>query len=452
MGRKVTREEFIERAKAVHGGRYDYSKLVYVNGKTKVTIICSIHGEFRQTPSHHLRGQGCLLCSGKQQLTIDTFKAKAIAIHGDIYDYSKGAYTNNYTKIEIVCNIHGSFYQTPRGHLEGKGCKICGNEIGKHSIDGNRRDTTILTTEEFIEKAIEKHGDKYDYSRSVYIDMNTPIEIICSKHGSFYQLPRRHLLGRGCNIHNQCDSSLTLEEFIKRATEVHGDIYDYSNTSFSHNTRKVKIGCFIHGEFEQLASSHLSGHGCMLCGWKTSNTSEFIEQSRLVHGDIYDYSNAEYKGNTVKVKIGCSIHGEFEQIPKNHKRGGGCPKCVEHGCSYSLDYFKKNPEYKAIPGRVYVVKLFKGNETFIKIGMTKHSIRRRFAGNTVPYNLQVITELELPLYDAFRLEQRMLSHFGDRQYYPEEYFGGWTECIDYSDAIREEIIGKFDSYKANVIK
>lgn len=129
MKRVHTTEDFIERAKQVHGDKYDYSFVDYVKSSQKVRIICPKHGEFQQTPNHHLRGRSCPVCSLRQHG--ETFVERARAVHGDRYDYSKVDYVNNYTKVEIICKIHGSFWQKPQGHIiSGQGCPKCAAEAG----------------------------------------------------------------------------------------------------------------------------------------------------------------------------------------------------------------------------------------------------------------------------------------------------------------------------------
>jgi len=122
-------KSFIEEAKRIHGDRYDYSKVDYERCNIKICIICPKHGEFWQTPHMHLQGQGCKKCSvSKQACNVEDFVKKAKRIHGDKYDYSKVDYMNSHTKICIICPKHREFWQTPNDHLNGKGCKKCGSE------------------------------------------------------------------------------------------------------------------------------------------------------------------------------------------------------------------------------------------------------------------------------------------------------------------------------------
>ena len=153
---KITTELFIEKAKLIHGDKYDYSKVEYKGRHEKINIICKKHEEFIQEAGSHLRGYGCKLCTEKTReykLKFNTkeFIQKAIKIHGDRYDYSKVNYQGINKKIIIICKIHGEFKQTPASHLKGSNCQTC---------SGNNKSNT----QEFIKKSIQKHGDKYDYS------------------------------------------------------------------------------------------------------------------------------------------------------------------------------------------------------------------------------------------------------------------------------------------------
>lgn len=126
----------------------------------------------------------------------------------------------------------------------------------------------------------------------------------------------------------------TTEQFIKEAKEKHGDKYDYSLVEYKNNKEKVRIICPIHGIFEQSPVNHVKRNGCPECGIKKRakskkfTTEQFIEKSKKIHDDKYDYSLVEYKGIYEKVKIICPTHGVFEQRATNHLLGYGCSKCV----------------------------------------------------------------------------------------------------------------------------
>lgn len=185
--KKLTTEEFIVRAKALYGDKYDYSQTQYVDMRTNVTIICPKHGPFQQLPSNHLKNcGGCILCNkveGRRMTTSD-FITRAKVSHDVDYDYSKVEYVNNRTPVCIGCKIHGDFWQAPYKHLTGQGCPKCAK---------NYKDDTVS----FIEKARKVHGDLYDYSRVEYVDQHTKVCIIDPEYGEFWQQPNSHLNGRG---------------------------------------------------------------------------------------------------------------------------------------------------------------------------------------------------------------------------------------------------------------
>jgi hypothetical protein len=313
MLKKLTTEDFIIKAKDVHGDKYNYSMVEYVTAKIKVSILCSEHGEFEQVPNNHLSGQGCPICGGKTKLTIEEFIRKAKEVHGDKYDYSLVKYKNAITKVKIKCNTHNHvFEQMPYSHLRGDKLSI------KSAINKNGY---------FIKRAKEKHGNKYDYSKVNYVDNKTKVKIKCNTHNQiFKQTPAGHLSGKGCPVCSDIPK-LTTEEFVIKAQEVHSDKYDYSLVEYKNINTKVKIiddYGFMH---EQRPVSHLSGSGLSLKSVIDKN-GYFARRAQDVHGNKYDYSLVEYKDTDSKIRIKCNIHNYvFEQSPNNHLRGSGCPKC-----------------------------------------------------------------------------------------------------------------------------
>lgn len=188
MAKKITTEDFIERANKIHNNNYDYSLVDYKNNKTKVKIKCNIHGIFEQVSGSHLRRYGCRKCAiDNMVMDKNTFIEKANKIHNNKYDYSLVEYNNNKDKIIIGCSEHGNINVELCSHLRGSGCFQCYHD--------NKR----LNTEDFINKAKKVHGDKYDYSLVDYKLNNTKVKIICPVHGEFEQLPNGHLLTSGCS-------------------------------------------------------------------------------------------------------------------------------------------------------------------------------------------------------------------------------------------------------------
>ena len=208
---KLTQEEFIQKVKEIHGDRYDYSKVEYVNYSTKICIIChekdefgEEHGEFWITPGNFLKNRNCPKCSKRERLTKDSFIKKAKSIHGDKYDYSKAEVYGVDSKIIIICPIHGPFEQTPYKHIQRQqGCPTCGN-IQKGL---SQRFSQV----DFLDKARHIHGWKYDYSKIKYEGVDTKVCIICPTHGEFWQTPYTHI-NQKCGCPN-CKSS-KLEDII----------------------------------------------------------------------------------------------------------------------------------------------------------------------------------------------------------------------------------------------
>jgi hypothetical protein len=219
MRKKLTTKEFIEKAKKIHGNKYDYSKVEYLDSRTKVCITCTKHGEFWQTPNSHLQGQGCPVCgkingAKNKTYTTEEFIERARKIYGNKYDYSKVKYERNDKKVSIICPIHGEFEQMPSQHLNGRGCLKCG--IEKNSS------LKRLTTEEFIERAKKIHGNKYDYSKVNYTNIFEKVKIIChikkrngEEHGEFLQEPHNHLKGNGCPICRNSSLERNVDDFLQ---------------------------------------------------------------------------------------------------------------------------------------------------------------------------------------------------------------------------------------------
>ena len=177
---------FIEKAKTIHGDRYDYSNVVYVTSKIKVSILCKEHGEFYQTPSNHLTGYNCQKCANNLKMDTEKFVERANRVHSSVYDYSRVNYVNANTKVIIICSEHGEFKQRPDFHLNRKtGCPKCADNV-------------TLSISEFIERSNKKHLGKYDYSQVSYVNNRKTIRIMCKEHGNFDQTPTRHLGGDGC--------------------------------------------------------------------------------------------------------------------------------------------------------------------------------------------------------------------------------------------------------------
>lgn len=270
--RKLTIEIFIIKARKKHGNKYDYSKVIYINGFTKIIIICPIHGEFEQRPDDHLSGAGCPKCKGDKLSTNrrsnkDEWVRKAFKVHGCKNDYSKFIYKGSQIKGCVTCLVnetHGDYWITPNDHLRQRGCPAC----KKDKLSKLNR----FTKEDIIKKSIEIHGDKYGYDKLVRLTDSNNIELYCKKCKKYFiQNLINHLQGNGCKKcgydKNADNNRLTKSEVIKRFIEVHDDLYGYNNVDYKGIDTCVIIDCKIndHGEFEQTPYLHLIGHGCPKC-------------------------------------------------------------------------------------------------------------------------------------------------------------------------------------------
>lgn len=186
--KKLTNEEFIYKANKIHNNKYDYSNINYIDNKTKVEIICLKHGCFEQTPASHLSGNGCPNCIKN---TTETFINKAKLVHGDKYDYSFVDYINSYTKVKIICPIHGTFEQIPNDHLNNHGCPMCNESKGEKLIK------KILTENNIAFEKQKKFSDlkdvlplSYDFyipSKNLLIEYNGIQHYSCKSFNKSYK-------------------------------------------------------------------------------------------------------------------------------------------------------------------------------------------------------------------------------------------------------------------------
>ena len=318
MDSRITKEEFIRKAISIHGDQYSYEKVDYKSYQNKVTITCRKHGDFLKTPANFLKKinpQGCPDCKVSANLkTTEKFIADAREIHGELYDYSRVNYIGNKHKVEIICKTHGAFQQEAKSHLNGHGCPVCAC-VAPGSTEG------------FIIKAREVWGSKYDYEKVHYVASNKSVTITCCEHGDFMQRPHSHLIGHeGCSkCHGR--GKIDLATFIEKATKKHGGKFDYSLVDLSSIDSQITIICPTHGRFSQKAKNHLRS-GCPACGGSSPlTTNDFIEKSREVHYNLYDYSKTSYIRANHNVEIHCPYHGPFHQRASHHLQGSGCPIC-----------------------------------------------------------------------------------------------------------------------------
>lgn len=367
---------FIEESSAKHQGKYDYSKTVFTGVKNRVVIICPEHGEFKQVAMSHLCGHGCKDCGNKvrpSKFTNKSFIEKARLKHGDKYDYNLVNITGKRNeKVNIVCPTHGQFEQLTYSHIRGAGCRKCGRELtGKKA----HKDTDW-----FIEKAKEIHGNTYDYSKTEYKGSETPLTIVCRKHGEWSVLPRTHF---ACSC-PQC--------------AVEDKIFPHQKT-----------------------------------------TEMFLKEAIEKHGNKFDYSETIYVSNSYKVKITCPDHGPFKQKPPVHLKGRGCPKCSAMYRTGSYSMSSATEYHKSNPGKLYHVRIeAPDGRVFDKVGITEREVDARFsafARNGYKL-LETVRVCEGTLYEMICLETIILESLkdDDRAYRVHDFrdipaIGGWTECF-----------------------
>ena len=287
-------DDWIEIFNNKHKDKYDYSLLPpSFTGKDIIDIICPDHGKFQLIAANHRRGNGCKICSGFKRYTEKEYINDCNRIHNNKYNYSKIIF-NGKDKLEIICPIHGSFFQDKFSHKNGIGCPQC----GKEKVKKPRKDVIY-----YINKFISIHGDTYDYSKfTKYVRVWNNIEIICKTHGQFFQSIGNHLLGHGCpqcakdkfyiNPRNKKNTDYAINNFKK----VHNDKYDYSKVDYKHNKEIVEIICKTHGSFFQTPNSHQTGNGCPICSQSGKSKAE-NEISKLIPENLsFTMNNRKFIG------------------------------------------------------------------------------------------------------------------------------------------------------------
>ena len=320
----VSEKEFFTRSKRFWGDRWDYSLVSYSNVTSPVVIRCIEHDvSFRQVPHKHYSGElKCLPC--RRGTSQREFLIRAKEVWGDRWDYSEVAYTNSRGNVEIICPLHGKFMQLANSHIRGySGCAPCNRE--NKSIKG----------EDFIHRSNQVWGGRWDYSETKYVGMDSKIRIDCKEHGRFTQTAQKHLLGRqvGCpSCHGKVGS---LSRFIEESQKVWGSRWDYSKSHYSNNSTPLEIGCFQHGSFWQVPTSHWAGNvGCHPCRSKVWNLDSFVAKSEEAWGDRWGYSQSLYSGYQNHIEVLCVTHGTFSQMAESHLKGFlGCRECHTRGTS-----------------------------------------------------------------------------------------------------------------------
>jgi cytochrome c2 len=306
MSKKLTQAEFLAKAVAVHGDRYDYSQANYIGSRTKVIIGCPIHGLFKQTPASHLEGGGCLTCAwakprrkpkSRMPSSLATaFLAAAKLKHGNRYDYSLIDYKTQRSHIIIKCPIHGLFKQQAGSHLRSTGCPACAHAAKKGRI-------AVKPSTLFIARAAATHGDYYDYSQAVYKSTRDKVTIVCPKHGAFEQLPSNHINGSGCP---QCgkgrQGATRQEKWLERAQgkvctlyflKVHSENETFYKVGITHNSLAKRFratGIDMVGYGYELLAKHSSVDARSIIDWEASIIESFRHLRYKPKGNFHGHT------------------------------------------------------------------------------------------------------------------------------------------------------------------
>lgn len=305
--------------------------------------------------------------------------------------------------------------------------------------------------ERFLQRATEMHGNKFDYSNSVFINYKTKMKIVCPVHGEFVQIPDKHVAknSKGCPscwsdinkvILQKIDRSIqkkkditTKEEFLLRANEKFSNkfLYDLSNfNGISKN--EIKITCPLHGDFYKKPHVHLSAStGCYHCGLEQKNSSktkeyeytiEQLNKKHLFKYDYPEYNKIAYKNKRSKIDIICKEHGLFKKTAQKHLAGQGCFHCkinelIQNNVlvgGYSEELFENKPEMKDVPAKLYYLEINDGE--LYKIGISRVKIDNRMR-NIISKSkgeiksLKILKEENDTLYNCFTKEQKILNEF-----------------------------------------
>lgn len=305
--------------------------------------------------------------------------------------------------------------------------------------------------ERFLQRATEMHGNKFDYSNSVFINYKTKMKIGCPVHGEFEQIPDKHIAknSKGCPscwsdinkaILQKIDRSIqkkkditTKEEFLLRANKKFFNKFYYDLSNFNGISKnKIKITCPLHGDFYKIPHVHLSAStGCYHCGLELKNSSKTKEYERVIEQlnekhifkyDYPEYNKNNYKNKRSKIDIICKEHGLFKKTAQKHLAGQGCFQCkinelIQNNIlvgGYSEELFENKPEMKDIPAKLYYLEI--NNGELYKIGISRVKIDNRIK-NIISKSkgeiksIKILKEDNDTLYNCFTKEQKILNKF-----------------------------------------
>ena len=377
----TTQAEFIRKCEEKHPAKLDYSKTIYVNQETPAIFICKkCTTEFTRDPAHMLgegRGHGCVVCNGGVKDNLSTFITKAKLTHGDKFKYHLVEYVNSLTKVKIECDKGHIFEQTPNHHVGGDGCRKCRGYY--------------KTQEDFEAESIEMFPLMFDYSKTKFIDMSTPVILICSRNHEFTTVPTIHFREGskgGCMDCAHIETSLrnlyTQSQWIELAIKQHGDTYLYHKVEYTNSQTGVCVVCRKHGPFQVTPACHLGGTGCRKCGIERSaaaklyteaDIEEAITNARILHNSRYKYIRVFRDEGRLMIEMHCPAHEIITQRLDHHLNGHGCDRCVPKYSKQQIEWLnycsirrpgirhaENSGEYR-IPGTSYKADGFDDTDT-----------------------------------------------------------------------------------------
>lgn len=264
------------------------------------------------------------------KISLDEIKNRLHSVFASKYEYNFSNFKDTHSKIGVKCPVHGWNQQTIKNLFKGHGCRKCSYLVisDKQKSDFN----DVLNTFRKV------HGDKYDYSKFTYTKNRNSSLIICPKHGEFSQSAWTHINGHGCP---SCSGNKRLdnENFIKAANRIHNKNYIYDYTEYKNMHTSVKIICPKHGEFFQIAQTHIKGTGCPKCNqskgekmiemYLINNDISYLPQKKFddckhINHLIFDFYLPDYKAciefNGIQHYFAIDIFGGEKSLENNQKR------------------------------------------------------------------------------------------------------------------------------------
>lgn len=324
--REKRTRDLISNLKNIHKSQLTYDKTEYNrNRSSQITVTCRKHGDFKNTTSRLIAGEGCPHCEAEKTYNKEfaQFLGSMISIFGEKYEFHDVEYVDVFTPVSVNCPIHGIFKRHVYDLKRGIGCPDC-EGLPKRIVP---------TTEVVRERLRIAYDDKYDSTEVEYVDAISKLKLTCPTHGTFYKSSRDLMLGKACP---KCRSTKpkfmvkSTEEFITALKRIHGEFYNTSKVVYKRSDQNIILECPLHGEFSIRPAMILNGGKCPQCykDSKKVTPEEFIfriqEHTNLKH---LDFSKTKYLNSKTPVTVTCPVHGDFKKNPDSLYLGRGCPDC-----------------------------------------------------------------------------------------------------------------------------